>query len=99
MPFLYMHHQGMISDDERTETVQINTRLFFFSIVFRPALESTQSPFQWILGVLSLGVKWHGHESVLSLGVKWHGHEAEHSPLTSVEVKNPLIRFHGIELN
>jgi hypothetical protein len=41
----------------------------------RPALESTQSPIQWLPGVLSPGLKWMGHE-------------ADHSPPYSVQVKN-----------
>jgi len=41
--------------------------------------------------------------AVLSLGVKWPGHEAHNSPLSNAEVKNtwsntstPPVRFHGV---
>jgi hypothetical protein len=33
-------------------------RIILFSTASRPALVSTQPPFQWVLGALSLGVKW-----------------------------------------
>jgi hypothetical protein len=42
---------------------------------FRPALESTQPPIQWVPGALS---KW----------VKRPGREAEHPPSSSAEVNN-----------
>jgi len=38
----------------------------------------TQSPTQWVMGVLSPGVKWPGYE-------------ADNSPPSSAEVKNALI--------
>jgi hypothetical protein len=41
----------------------------------RPALGPIQPPVQWVPGALSLGVKWPGRE-------------ADHSPLSSAEVKN-----------
>jgi hypothetical protein len=41
----------------------------------RPALRPTQTPIQWVPGALSLGVKRPGRE-------------ADHSPLSSAEVKN-----------
>jgi len=41
----------------------------------RPAMEPIQSPIQWVLGVLTVGVKWLGHE-------------ANHSPLSSAKVMN-----------
>jgi hypothetical protein len=47
----------------------------FFSAVFRPTLEPTQPPMQWVLGALSLGVKQLGHD-------------ADHSPPSSAKVKN-----------
>jgi hypothetical protein len=40
----------------------------------RPALEPTQLPIQWVLGTISLGVKWPGRE-------------ADHSPPSSAEDK------------
>jgi hypothetical protein len=59
------------------------------SSVFRPALEPTQSPAQWVLGALSLGVKRQRHEG-------------DHSPTSIAEVKNgkatpPLhLSFHDV---
>jgi hypothetical protein len=65
---------------------------FLFSMSFRPDLGPTQPPIQWVLGALSLGVEWQGHE-------------ADHSPPTSVKVKKlwtytsapPCL--HGVVLN
>jgi len=58
--------------------------IFLFTTV------STQPPFQWVPGALSLGVKRQERE-------------AGHSPPSSAEVKNawsfnsiPLIRLHGV---
>jgi hypothetical protein len=48
---------------------------FHLSILSRPALGSTQPPIQWI---------WRGP---LYIRVKQQGREANHSPLTSAEVK------------
>jgi hypothetical protein len=48
---------------------------YFLTIMSRQALRSTQPPTQWVLGVLSLGIKWPVHE-------------ADHSPPSSAEVKN-----------
>jgi hypothetical protein len=48
--------------------------IFFLTTVFRMALGPTQPPIQWVPGTLSLGIKWPGHE-------------ADHSPPSSVEVK------------
>jgi hypothetical protein len=45
-----------------------------FTTASRPALETTQSPYQWILGAGSLGVKWLVRE-------------ANHSPPSSTEDK------------
>jgi hypothetical protein len=47
---------------------------FLLSVSFRLVLGSTQPPIKWVLGALSLAVKQPGRE-------------ADHSPLTSVEVK------------
>jgi hypothetical protein len=41
----------------------------------RTALGPTQPPIHWVPGALSLGVRWPAHE-------------ADHSPLSSVEIKN-----------
>jgi hypothetical protein len=51
-------------------------RFFLFSTASRLALGPAQSPIQWVLGVISLGVK------------QQLGHEASHSPPSSVKVKN-----------
>jgi hypothetical protein len=48
------------------------------SMLSRPVLEPTQRPIRWILGALSLEVKWPGHE-------------AEQSPSTGAEIKNTSI--------
>jgi hypothetical protein len=68
-------------------------RIFLFTAASRTALESAQSPIQWTLGVLSLGVK----RTV---------READQSPPSSVEVKNewnytstPQIRLYGMVLS
>jgi hypothetical protein len=49
--------------------------IFFVATVSRPALGPKQSPIQWILGSLFLGVKRPGRE-------------ADHSPPSSAKVKN-----------
>jgi hypothetical protein len=51
-------------------------RIFPLSSVSRPALGPTQPPVQWVPGVLSPGVK------------AGPGRDADHSPPSSVEVKN-----------
>jgi hypothetical protein len=48
--------------------------IFLFTTVSRTALGPTQTPIQWILGALSLGVKRPGRE-------------ADHSPPSSADVK------------
>jgi hypothetical protein len=48
---------------------------FSFTAAFRPALEPTQPPIQWVPGALCVGVKPLGHE-------------AEHPPPFSAEIKN-----------
>jgi hypothetical protein len=58
--------------------VLVGVKNFHFSILSRPALGSTQLPIQWAPGALSLGVKRQGCE-------------ADHSPLTSAEVKKTWI--------
>jgi len=40
-----------------------NIGIFLFTTVSRLALRPTQPPIQWVLGALSLGVKWPGHEA------------------------------------
>jgi hypothetical protein len=45
-----------------------------FTTMSRMALGPTQPPIQWVLGALSLGVKWQGHK-------------ADCSPPSSAEVK------------
>jgi hypothetical protein len=49
--------------------------IFLFNTASGTALGSTQHPIQWVLGALSLGVKRPGRE-------------ADHSPLSSAEIKN-----------
>jgi hypothetical protein len=48
--------------------------IILFDAMSKPALRLTQSPFQWVLGALSMGVKRPGSE-------------ADHSPPYSSEVK------------
>jgi hypothetical protein len=48
--------------------------IFLFPTAFRTALVITQPPTQWVLGAVSLQVKWPGNE-------------ADHSPSFSAEVK------------
>jgi hypothetical protein len=48
--------------------------IFLFTTASRTALEPTQPPIQWVPGALSLGVKRPGRE-------------ADHSPISSAEVK------------
>jgi hypothetical protein len=63
-----------------------------FSKSSRPALRSTQTPIQWVLGALSPGVKRPGRE-------------VDHSSPTSAEVKkiwiytSTPIRLHGVMLD
>jgi hypothetical protein len=68
---------------------------FHFSISSRPVVGSTQPPFHWVPGALSLGVKRQGRE-------------ADHSPPTSAENKKTLnknlytrspICLHDVVLN
>jgi hypothetical protein len=54
---------------------QRGLEIFLFTIAARTALGSTQPPIQWVPGGLSLGIKWPDHES-------------DHSPPSSVQVKN-----------
>jgi hypothetical protein len=54
---------------------QQGQEIFLFSTASRLALKPTQHPIQWVLGELSLGIKWLEHE-------------ADHSPPSSTEVKN-----------
>jgi hypothetical protein len=67
--------------------------IFLFTTASRKALGSTQHPIQWVPGALSLGLKLPQRE-------------ADHSPPSSVEVKNewrytftPPIRLHGVVLS
>jgi hypothetical protein len=50
-------------------------RIFLFATISTLALRPTQPSIQWIL-------------RALSLRVKGPGHEADHTPLSSIEVKN-----------
>jgi hypothetical protein len=56
--------------------------IFLFTTASRPALGPTEPPIQWVPGALSPGVKR-----------PWH--EADHSPLSSAEVKECVeLHFH-----
>jgi hypothetical protein len=67
--------------------------IFLFTTASRPVLGPTQPPIQWTPGALSVGVKRPGRE-------------ADHSPPSSVEVKNewsytstPPVCLHGMVLS
>jgi hypothetical protein len=67
--------------------------IFLFTTMSRMALGPTQSPIQWVLGALSMEVKWQVHE-------------ADHSPPSSVDIKECMelylhspIRLHGMVLS
>jgi hypothetical protein len=66
---------GWTSEGSEFESDRVKNILFF---TFRPALGSTQSSIQWVLGALSSGVKGPGRE-------------AGHLPPTSGEVKKMWI--------
>jgi hypothetical protein len=51
------------------------TKIFLFSAMSDLSLGLTQPPIQWVPGAVFLGVEQPGHE-------------ADHSPLSSAEVKN-----------
>jgi hypothetical protein len=51
------------------------TKVLPFFITYTPAMELTHSLIQWVPGAVSPGVKWQGPE-------------ADHTPPSSVEVKN-----------
>jgi hypothetical protein len=64
--------------------------ILLFTTAFRPALEPTQPPVQWVTGALSLGLRQPGRET-------------DHSPSSTPEVKNvwsytstPPTRLHGV---
>jgi hypothetical protein len=61
-------------DDRGFESHQ-GLGIFLFTTASRPALGLTQSPIEWVPGVVSLGVKRSGRE-------------ADYSPPSSAEVKN-----------
>jgi hypothetical protein len=67
--------------------------IFLFTTASRPALRPTQTPIQWV-------------PVAHSLGIKRPGREADHSPPSSVEVKNawkytstPPLRLYGVVLS
>jgi hypothetical protein len=66
--------------DSRGFRIQIlvGARFFILSMSFRLVLGTPQPLIQWVLGAVSLGVKWPGHE-------------ADRSSLTSAEVENTRI--------
>jgi hypothetical protein len=61
-------------DDQGFESSQ-GLGIFLFTTVSTPALGPIQPPIRWVSGTLSLGIKRPGRE-------------ADHSPLSSAEVKN-----------
>jgi hypothetical protein len=80
-------------DDRRFESWQ-GLRIFFFTTAARPALGSIQPPIRWVSGALSLGM------------VERPEREADHSPLSTSEVKNTWsynsilpIRLHDVVLS
>jgi len=46
---------------------QQGLEIFLFTTVSRPTMRPTQTPIQWIMGALFLGVQWPGHETDHSL--------------------------------
>jgi hypothetical protein len=79
--------------DDRMIGVRFPSGAVLFYTVSRPALGPTQPPMQGVPGTLSLGVKGPGCE-------------ADHSPPSSVKVKNAWnyttthpIRLHGVVLS
>jgi hypothetical protein len=67
----------------------VNDEMFLFTIASRPALGPTQSPIQWI-------------EGVLTPGIKRSKREVDHLPLSSAQGKytcSYISTFHGVVLN
>jgi hypothetical protein len=58
---------GDVLDDRHLIPARGKREIFLFSTVSRLALGSTQSPIQWVLGAVSLDVKWPGREADHSL--------------------------------
>ena len=74
----------------RSRLVDNVSGIYLFSEKSKPALETSQTTVQWTTGTLYFGVKRPGRE-------------VDHSPSTTVEVKNernynssPYTRLHGI---
>jgi hypothetical protein len=65
---------GCTAEGSGFESLKVQ-KISVYSIVSIPCLGPTQPPIQWVLGVLSSGVKRPERE-------------ADHSPLFSAEVKN-----------
>jgi hypothetical protein len=61
--------------DQVSHPYKSYTYIDIFAVTSRPALWPTQPPVQWV-------------PCAVSLGAKWQGREADHSPLSSPEVKN-----------
>jgi hypothetical protein len=53
--------------DERGFESRQGLGIFLFTTAFRPALEATERPIQWVQGSLSLGIKRPGREAEYSL--------------------------------
>jgi hypothetical protein len=71
----------------------VGLEIIFYTTMSRTALGPIHPPIQWVLGVLS----W---------GIKQLGHEADHSPASSAKVKvawsytsTPPIHLHGMVLS
>jgi hypothetical protein len=77
----YVLHQSIMTKvmNEQLEnwgSIPDRSKSILFSIAHRLALRPTHPSIHWVLGTLSLEVKWSGHEG-------------NHSPLSNVEV-NPF---------
>jgi hypothetical protein len=69
-------------DDQAIGVLSLaGAKIFPLTSVSRPALRPTQLPVQWVLGVLS------------PLGKPQPGRDANHSPLSSTEVKNEYALY------
>jgi hypothetical protein len=72
---------------------QQGQEIFLFSTAFRPALGPTHPPIQWVLGELSMEVKW-GWGMELTA----HLHLVPRSRMAELYFHSP-IRLHGVVLN
>jgi hypothetical protein len=49
--------------DDHRGLIPGSCKIFLYSITSRPGVGPTQPPIHWVLGALSLEVKWLGHEA------------------------------------